>query len=164
MGHAAFPVVMMRTIPARTQADFLKTLLLYGNTEERRRLIAKVRRACREEQWSRRGLGLSVLFTLTYFYGLSSLGVGRAQTVFEDPSVWGDLAEAGGMGLLLCVAVFLGHWIWQRGFLHQVEGESRRFVLGVLESYSQPRGPRLPLLLEQTFGVAGTRRPSHPNL
>jgi hypothetical protein len=148
---------------SQPQADFLKTLLLYGDTEERRRLIAKVVRASREERWSRRGLCLTVLLTLAYFYGLSYAPVGPVGTIFEDPSVWGDLAAAGGVGLVLCVAVFLGHWVWQRGFLHRVEDESRRFVLGVLESCSRSRGPRLPLLLEQTFGMGESRRQLRAN-
>ena len=143
------------TQPSRSQVDFLRALLLYGDLEERRRLIEKVVRASREERWSRRGLGFTVLLTLVYFYGLSFLPHGALPA---EPSVWSELATAGGLGLLLCVAVFLGHWLWQRGFLHRVEDESRRFALGVLESCSRPRGPRLPLVLEKTFTADRSRR------
>jgi hypothetical protein len=148
-----FGLGMMQS--AQPQVDFLRALLFYGDIEERRRLIEKVVRASREERWSRRGLGISVLLTLVYFYGLSFLSTGIPA---EDPSVWGDLAGAGGVGLLLCVAVFLGHWLWQRGFLHRVEDESRRFALGVLESCSQSRGPRLPLMVEKTFQSSRSAR------
>jgi hypothetical protein len=151
----------MRRTEVPAQADFLRTLLLYGNTEERRRLIAKVVRASREEQWSRRGLAITVGLALAYFYGLTFLPLEMAGTVFEDPSVLGEVVQTGGVGLLLCVAVFLGHWLWQRGVQHRVENESRRFVLGVLESCSHPRGPRLPLLLEQTFRVHDPRGQMH---
>jgi hypothetical protein len=155
---------MAHSNPVPVRTDFLRTLMLYGDTEERRRLIAKVGRASREERWSRRGLALSALLTMAYFYGLSFLQTGRAGPAFEDPSILKDVAETGGVGLLLCVAVFLGHWLWQRGFLHRVEDEARRFVLGVLESHSRSRGPKLPLLLEQTFGITESRRHSRVSL
>jgi hypothetical protein len=48
----------------------------------------------------------------------------------------------------------MGHWLWQRGFLHRVEDESRRFILGLLESTSKQREPRRPLVYEETLGTA----------
>ncbi len=144
----------MKTEPVRSEADFLRALLFYGDGEQRSRLIRKVSQAAREERWSWRGMWLMAALTAAYFYALAHAPIGELGSLVGDAPVLLDLAGTVGLGLLFCVMVFTGHWLWQRGFLHRVEDESRRFVLGLLESSSKPRGPRRPLVYEQTLGTA----------
>jgi len=144
----------MRTASVQSEADFLRTLLFYGDGEQRRRLIKKVSQAAHEERWSWRGMWLMATLTAGYFYALAHAPIGELGVLVGDASVLLDLAGTVGLGMLFCVVVFMGHWLWQRGFLHRVEDESRRFVLGLLESSSKPRAPRLPMLYEETLGTA----------
>jgi len=148
----------MRTPSIHSEADFLRTLLLYGDSDQRRRLIRKVSQATHEERWSWRGMWLMATLAAGYFYALAHAPIGELGLLVGDSAVLLDLAGTVGMGLMFCVAVFMGHWLWQRGFLHRVEDESRRFVLGLLESTSKQREQRLPLLYEETLGLA--RRPA----
>jgi hypothetical protein len=143
----------MRTASAPSETDFLRTLLYYGDGEERQRLLRKVSRATREERWSWRGMWLMVTVAAGYFYALSQAPLEDLAALVGDSTVLVDLAETLGVGLLFSVVVFMGHWLWQRGFLHRVEDESRRFVLGLLESSSKTREPRLPMFYEETFGT-----------
>ena len=144
----------MRTASVQSEADFLRTLLFYGDGEQRRRLIKKVSQATHEERWSWRGMWLMAALTAGYFYALAHAPIGELGVLVGDAAVLLDLAGTVGLGMLFCVVVFMGHWLWQRGFLHRVEDESRRFVLGLLESSSKQREPRLPMLYEETLGTA----------
>jgi hypothetical protein len=142
----------MRTAAIRSEADFLRTLLFYGDSEQRQRLLKKVSQATREERWSWRGMWLMAALAASYFYALAYAPLAELGTLIGDPEVVLDIAGMLGLGLLFSVAVFMGHWLWQRGFLHRVEDESRRFVLGLLESGSRPREPRPPMFHGQALG------------
>jgi hypothetical protein len=144
----------MRTPTTRSEAAFLRTLLFYGDGEQRQRLLKKVNQATHEERWSWRGMWLMTGLTAAYFYALAHAPLAEWGMLVGDPAVLLDIAGTVGLGLLFSVAVLMGHWLWQRGFLHRVEDESRRFVLGLLESSGKPREPRRPLFYEQTLGTA----------
>jgi len=148
----------MRTDSVQSEADFLRTLLFYGDHEQRQRLLKKVSQAAHEERWSWRGMWLMAALTAGYFYALAHAPIGELGVLVGDAAVLLDLAGTVGLGMLFCVVVFMGHWLWQRGFLHRVEDESRRFILGLLESTSKQRERRLPMFYEETLGLA--RRPA----
>jgi hypothetical protein len=148
----------MRTPSARSEADFLRTLLFYGDDEQRRRLLRKVNQAAHGERWSWRGMWLMAAVAAAYFYALTRAPLAELGTLVGDTAAVLDIAGMVGLGLLFSVVVFMGHWLWQRGFLHRVEDESRRFILGLLESTSKPREPRLPMFYEVAFGPH--RRPA----
>ena len=130
------------------QTAFLKTLLLYGDVEERRRLLERMTRVEREEHWSRRAVLVMALLSLACFYGLSYDSAELPQLADDGSILLADVVQGVGVACGLCLSLVIGCWIWHRGALNRIREDSRRFILGILESKARPAtsGPA-PLLL-----------------
>ena len=146
----------------RSQADFIRALILHGDSNERDSLLQRMAKAEREEHSSRCALILVVILSMVsvsaVLYGavlLPDFFHGGSQVVLKFFCGLG-LASA------ICSVVFGGCWLWYRGALNRVHRESRKFLLKILDSKS--KATRAPLLspreLEswsETYGSASDR-------
>lgn len=147
----------------RSPTDFIRTLILHGDSSERDSLLQRMAKAEREEHSSRCALILVVILSL-----VSVSAVCYGAVLLPDFFHGGSqrtLKFFCGLGLAsaICSVVFGGCWLWYRGALNRVHRESRRFLLRILDS--RPKVGRAPLLspreLEswsETFGSVDERK------
>jgi len=129
----------------RNQSDFIRALILHGESSERDNLLQRMAKAEREEHSSRCALILVVMLSL-----VSVSAVCYGAVLLPDFFHGGSqlvLKFFCGLGLasVICSVVFSGCWLWYRGVLNRVHRESRKFLLKILDS--RPRTTRTPLVL-----------------
>jgi hypothetical protein len=146
----------------RSQNDFIRALILHGDSTERDSLLRRMAKAEREEHSSRCALILVIILSLVsvsaVLYGavlLPDFFRGGSQVVFK---IFCGL----GLASVVCSLVFGGCWLWYRGVLNRVHRESRKFLLKILDS--RPKGNRVPFLSpreveswSESYGSAGDR-------
>ena len=116
------------------QTEFLKTLLGYEDTEERRALEARLHKAERDERCLRRACGL---VSLMAFFSLAGLGYSAVLVpeFFHNATPWlVKFFYALVLGSAFCLTVFTSLWLWYRSVSNRHCGECRRFFLAVLEA------------------------------
>jgi anti-sigma factor RsiW len=116
------------------QAEFLKVLVRYGDAEEKRRLLVRMRRAERQERSSRRALVVSALLAAVCCVGLSYLSRDVLAGLDEVALTLIDAVSGVAAFSAYVLLVVSGCWLWNRGVVHRMEEEATRFVLGMLES------------------------------
>src|SRR5262249_20581042 len=124
--------------------DFIRALILHGDSNQRDNLLRRMAKAEREEQSSRCALILVVILSL-----ISVSAVCYGAVLLPDFFHGGSKVVIRffcGLGLaaMICSLVFSGCWLWYRSALNRVHRESRRFLLNLLES--KPTPGRAPLV------------------
>jgi hypothetical protein len=116
------------------QTAFLKTLIGYEDSDQRRVLHQRIVKAEKDERCIRRALYLVSLFG---FFSLCGLGYSSVLVpeFFRNPSHGlTKLFCALGLGSLICLVCFLGFWFCHRSFLYSLHDECRRRVAGLMLS------------------------------
>jgi hypothetical protein len=144
----------------RSQTDFIRALILHGNSAERDTLLDRMAKAEQDEHSSRCALilviVLSILSTSAVCCGavlLPDFFRGTSHRVFQFFCLLG-------LASLICSVVFSGCWLWYRGVLNRLHRESRRFLLGILESQSKPS--RTSLISAVNLGSNGAGEETVP--
>jgi hypothetical protein len=119
---------------ATSQTDFLKTLIRYGDAEERRRLLARITRVQLQERSSRRALVIVTLVAAACCLGLSFLSRDVLVDLEGDAVMWIDAMSGVAAFSAYVLVVVAGCWLWNRGVMHRMDEEATRFVLGMLEN------------------------------
>jgi hypothetical protein len=118
------------------QTALLKALVNYGNTEERRKLFARVSKAERDEHASWCALWLVIVLSLFSLCGLCYASVLLPDFFRSASHLSVKVLCVLGLASAACSIAFMGCWLWYRGVLNRLHEESRRFILEMLESQS----------------------------
>jgi hypothetical protein len=135
----------------KKQTEFLKALVLHGNTEEQDRLQHRMIRAERDEQCAWRALWLVAVLALFSGCGICYSAVLVPHFFHNSSHVAVKFFCGLGLGSLICAVAFLVFWACCRAALNHIQEECRRFILATLEpSYlmSSLRAPA-PYVLPQ---------------
>ena len=113
---------------------FLRHLMLYDDTEERRELEERLARAERNERCARRAMWLMVVLL-----AMAAVGLGYAALLLEDfpPNTSQFLTRifcALGLASLVSFLAFVGFWLVSRGELNEHREGCRRLVTRIMES------------------------------
>jgi len=135
------------------QTDFLKMLILYEDTDERRQLQERIRKAERDECCLRRVIFLVVLLGLFSLAGLGYSAVLLPDFFRNSTHFLIKLFCALGLGSLICLVTFGVYWFWFRGVLDGLHEECRRYVLAVMASKSYQAETKLSTLSVKELGV-----------
>jgi hypothetical protein len=154
----------------QSQIDFLKALVLHADGAERQLLIARMARAERDEHCTRSAL---ILMLILSFVSLCSVcySMVLVPDLLRNPSPaiirWSCLL---GLASSICSVVFFFCWLWYRGVLTRAQGETRRFILCLLDTQCSSRANRMQLVAlgqtETTSESSGTplvTGPKHPS-
>jgi len=142
-------------IKRKSQTDFIRALILHGDSAERDSLLQRMGKAEHDEHSSRCALILVIV-----------LSVVSVSAVCYGAVLLPDFFHGGsnhvikffcGLGLasMICSVVFSGCWLWYRSILNRLHRESRRFLLGILETQSKPGHPQLTSLLNGDHSNTG---------
>jgi hypothetical protein len=117
----------------KQQTEFLRALVLHGNTEERARLQERMIRAERDEQCAWRALWLVTMLAVFSCCGICYSAVLLPHFFLSSSHVALKVFFGLGLASLICAVTFLGFWIWCRAVLNRIQGECRRFIMATLE-------------------------------
>lgn len=112
---------------------FLRTLLESAGPEDSRALLARVRDAQLQEQWSRRALGLVVLATLAgvlVWWRVSA----HAEEAGTLALMAAEVLESALVLATVGLCILSGCWLWNRKVLNRLQDEVARFVVALLNS------------------------------
>lgn len=122
----------------KSQNDFIRALILHGDSAERDSLLQRMAKAEKDEHSSRCALILVIVLSLISLsavcYGavlLPDFFHGASHKIIKFFCMLG-------LASIICSAVFSACWLWYRGVLNRLHRDSRRFLLGILESQSRP--------------------------
>ncbi len=125
------------------QTDFLKTLILHADNADREQLLTRMAKAERDEHSSRCAL---ILMLIVSFVSLCAVcySVVLLPDLLRGPSP--KILKAIcllGLASSICSVTFFFCWFWYRGVLNQMQTDSRRYILSLLETQSQSRSNRM---------------------
>ena len=122
----------------RKQAEFLRSLLEYDESPESQLLRERLTVAERNEYCLYSACRLVGMVGLLGFSGLGYSAV-LLPSFFDNSSHFLiQLCSALGLGSALCLAVFVGLWLWYRGTSNKVREECRRSVSKLIEARFRP--------------------------
>ena len=116
------------------QVGFVNALLFNGDTAVRRQLAKRLLRAEWEVMWSRRFAVVLLLVSLSCFFGLSYVSAELGRYLGDQAILLFELAHLVATISLVGVAFVLPVWMWRREVLSRAEEDSRRFILGLLDT------------------------------
>ena len=116
------------------QSNFLKTLLAYDDSEEPRRLQARIDGAEKDQRCIGCACRLVGLVTLLAFAGLGYSAVLLPEFFSNSRSFLVQFFSALGLGSILCLFVFFGLWCWYRAIVNKLHDECRRLISSLLRS------------------------------
>ena len=131
------------------ECDFLKALMLYEDTEERRRLDEKISKAERDEKCVWRVLVLVLVLELISFAGLGYSAVFMPEFFHNTKPLLVKLFCTLGLSAAICLLVFGGYWLWHREVLNGLHEECRRVIKAALEDRYKASRPRPATLATQ---------------
>jgi hypothetical protein len=120
------------------QTAFLKTLMGFEDSEQRRILHERIMKAERDERCLRRALFLVSLFGFVCLCGLGYASVLLPEFFSNHSHRLTRLLCALGLGSLFCFVSFLGYWIWHRSVLDGLHDECRGVVANLMLARAQP--------------------------
>ncbi len=123
------------------QCDFMKALMLYEDTEERRRLEAKISKAERDEKCVWRVLFLVLVLELISFAGLGYSAVFMPEFFQNTKPLLVKLFCTLGLSAAICLLVFGGYWLWHREVLNGLHEECRRVIRAALDDRYKANSP-----------------------
>ena len=109
-------------------------LILYEDSDERRQLQEKIKRAERDERCLLRVIFLVVLLALLSLAGLGYSAVLLPDFFRNSSHFLIKLFCALGLGSVICLVTFGAYWFWFRGVLNGLHEECRHYVLAVLRA------------------------------
>ena len=116
------------------QAEFLRMLLAYEESDKRHELQERLEQAQKNERCL---LVASRLVGLIAFTGLAGLGYSAVllPEFFNSSShVLVQFFSALALGSAMCLVVFVGLWLYYRGALNRVHDECRRVITRMIEA------------------------------
>jgi hypothetical protein len=123
------------------QTAFLKALIGYEDSDQRRALQERIVKAEKDERCIRRALFLVGIFGFFCLCGLGYSSV-LVPEFFRNPSHGlTKLFCALGLGSLICFVCFLGFWFCHRHFLYSLHDECRHLIAGQMHSKFGPPPP-----------------------
>ncbi len=128
----------------KRQTEFLRALVLHGNTEGRAQLQERIIRAERDEQCAWRALWLVTMLAVFSSCGLCYSAVLIPQFFYNPSHLAVKIFFGLGLASLICAAAFLGFWFWCRAVLNRVQEECRRFIMAALEPGSRTARAHFP--------------------
>jgi len=133
----------------KSQTDFIRALILHGDSAERDALLERMAKAEQDEHSSRCALILVIVLSIVSLsavcYGAVLLPDFFSGTTHRAIKFFCML----GLASIICSVVFTGCWLWYRGVLNRLHRDSRRFLLGILESQSRSNRNPLASVLNQ---------------
>jgi len=128
----------------KKQTQFLRALVLHGNTEGRAQLQERMFRAERDEQCAWRALWLVTLLAVFSCCGICYSAVLIPQFSQNSSHLVVKIFFGLGLASLICAVAFLGFWFWCRAVLNRVQDECRHFIMAALEPGSRTVRSHLP--------------------
>jgi hypothetical protein len=116
------------------QAAFLKALMVYQDTAEHRLLEERLSSAERNEQCLSTSCRLVAIIALLGFSGLGYSAVLLPEFFNNSTHFLVQFFSALGLGSMMCLAVFLGFWLWFRGVVNRIHEECRKSITEMMES------------------------------
>lgn len=116
------------------QSNFLQTLLTYDDSEEHRRLQARIEGAERDERCIGCAGRLVGLVTLLAVAGLGYSAVLLPEFFSNSRNFLVQFFCALGLGSVLCLFVFFGLWCWYRAIVNRLHDECRRLISSLMRS------------------------------
>lgn len=116
------------------QSNFLKTLLTYDDSEEHRRLRARIDGAEKDERCIRYAGRLVGLVTLLSVAGLGYSAVLLPEFFSNSRNLLVQIFCALGLGSLLCLVGFFGLWCYYRAIVNKLHDECRQLVSALMRS------------------------------
>ena len=116
------------------QSNFLKTLLTYDDSEEHRRLRARIDGAEKDERCIRYAGRLVGLVTLLAIAGLGYSAVLLPEFFSNSRNLLVQFFCALGLGSILCLTGFLGLWCYYRAIVNKLHGECRQLVSSLMRT------------------------------
>lgn len=135
----------------KKQAAFLKYLMSYEDTAENRALFERLSAAERNERCLLCACRLVGVISLFGVAGIGYSAVLLPQFFDNATHVVVQFFSALGLGSLMCLAVFLGLWVWYRGMVNRIHEECRRVIATMLESRLQkPAATFHPVIVDDS--------------
>ncbi len=151
----------------KSQTDFIQALILHGDSTERNSLLQRMANAERDEHSCRCALVLVLILSLISLSAVCYGAVLLPDFFHGGSKVVMKFFCGLGLASMICSVVFCGCWLWYRSILNRLHRESRRFLLGILESQSKSgREPLVSLVNGDPQGAsdeAGLARTSTSN-
>ena len=116
------------------QSNFLKTLLTYDDSEEHRRLQARIEGAEKDEHCIGCACRLVGLVTLLAVAGLGYSAVLLPEFFSNSRNFLVQFFCALGLGSILCLVGFFGLWCCYRAIVNKLHDEGRRLISSLLRS------------------------------
>ena len=116
------------------QSNFLKTLLTYDDSEEHRRLRARIDGAEKDERCIRCAGRLVGLLSLLAIAGLCYSAVLLPEFFSNSRNFLVQFFCALGLGSLLCLVGFFGLWCYYRAIVNKLHDECRQLVSALMSS------------------------------
>ena len=118
------------------QLNFLKLLIRSEDSEQRRDLQDRIKKAEQDERCIRRMMFLVVVVGLLSLACLGYSAVFHPNFFAHTMPFLVRLFSALTLGSLICLLVFVGYWFWQRNMLNGLNEECRRAVLAAMQAHS----------------------------
>ena len=122
----------------RKQAEFLKLLLEYDETPESHALRERLTIAERNEYSIYSACRLVGMVGILALFGLGYSAVLLPSFFDRSSHFLIQLCSALGLGSTLCLAVFVGLWLWYRGTSNKVREECRRSISKLIDGKFRP--------------------------
>ena len=120
------------------QINFLKTLIRCEDSEQRRDLQDRIKKAEQDEKCIRRMMFLVIIVELLSLAGLGYSAVFHPNFFARTTPFLVRLFSALGLGSLICLLAFVGYWLWHRNMLNGLNEECRRAGLAAMQEHSAP--------------------------
>ena len=122
----------------RKQAEFLRSLLEYDESPESQSLRDRLTIAERNEYCIFSACRLVGMVGILGFSGLGYSAV-LLPSFFDNSSHFLiQVCSALGLGSAMCLALFVGLWLWYRSTCNKVREECRRFISNLLDARLRP--------------------------
>ena len=119
----------------------MKALMLYEDTEERRRLEERISKAESDEKCVWRVLFLVLVLELVSFAGLGYSAVFMPEFFQNTKPLLVKLFCTLGLSAAICLLVFGGYWLWHREVLNGLHEECRRVIRAALDGRYKANPP-----------------------
>jgi hypothetical protein len=144
------------------QSEFLKSLLEYDEAPESEVLRVRLTIAERNEYCIYSACRLVGMVGILSLFGLGYSAV-LLPSFFDSSSHFLiQLCSALGLGSAMCLALFVGLWLWYRAASNKVRGECRRSISKLIESRFLPEKLRGGAVIHQSPYVSVYRSQPAP--